>query len=176
MTTSNNKNNTAEKNEALLNAEKYLDSITYPNLHDFVAEALVEYGTAEKSIEAGKVIDFMMKRLEKKNLLADNNQHAWIEVLVAAALLHNLFYDGTLPSLFMAREKLTPVAHAYELPPQIIMGIFQSIESQLGDSTPVESLVPQGNSPNDIFALACWYVEELNGDKKMPECSAVKRG
>lgn len=152
----------------------YLKKITYPDLQAFTAHAIAGYGSVEQLEEANKVAEFMMSRFRKKHLLDEQNNHAWIEVILSACLIHNLFYDGTLPSLFIARETLTPIARDYDLAPQVIMGVFQAVESQLGDDTPVESLVPQGNSPNDIFALSCWYVEELNGEKKMPQCQPVE--
>ena len=86
------------------------------------------------------------------------------------AYIHNLFYDGTLSSLFEAREKLTPIAQKNEVPINAASMIFQAVEGQLGEDMPVESCQPRGDSPNRIFAWACWFVEEYNGYKILPEC------
>ena len=152
----------------------YLEQIKTPSVHDFTVEAIKTYGDAEKFHEAAKVICVLEAILTKMKQMNENSRPVWVEVLVSAAYLHNLFYDGSLPSIFEAREKLSPIAQKYEVPINATSLIFQAIEGQLGADMPVESCQPQGDSPNSKFAWACWYVEELNGVKPMPECRELK--
>ena len=154
-------------------AGRYFQTIAVPQLKEFVRNAMTEYSSPSKLREANSVILLVLDILKKKRQVSENNRPTWIDVMVAAGLLHNLFYDGTLPSLFMAREKLMPIAKELNVPPQMAVGIFQTIESQLGDDTPVEALIPPGNSPNSVFAMACWLVEERNGKKEMPKCVPI---
>ena len=157
------------------NLGKYIQWMKLSELKKFTEESIEKFGTEKKLQEANSVIDVMMAMLRKKNQIKDdqNNTAAWVELLVSAALIHNLFYDGTLPSLFMAREKLVALAKENKLPVNAIAAIFQAVEAQLGDETPVESCIPNSSSPNALFAQACWFVEELNGNKQMPACQSA---
>jgi hypothetical protein len=139
-------------------------------LRNFVIETLERYGDAIKFDEAEEVIDVMLAMLTKMKQTNREHMPVWVGVMIAAAYIHNLFYDGTLSSLFEAREKLTPIAQKNEVPINAASMIFQAVEGQLGEDMPVESCQPRGDSPNRIFAWACWFVEEYNGYKILPEC------
>ena len=84
-------------------------------------------------------------------------------------MLHNLFYDGTLESLFAARVKLTSIGVKLGIPVAAQEPIWQAIEGQLGESTPIAALRVNPNSPSGILAEACWNVEERNGNKVIPD-------
>ena len=100
--------------------------------------------------------------MKKKNQITEHGSQAFVEILVAASLTHNMFYDGTLPSLFEAREKLTPIADAVKLPENGRDAIFQAIEAQLGDDMPVMACRPIPSTPTELFVWAVWFMKEYN--------------
>lgn len=151
----------------------YLATYTEENLKQFTAESLEKYGSLATIKESEEVIKVMLAMFTKMKQVNEQNRPIWIELLITAAYIHNLFYDGTLESLVRTREKLMPLILKHQVPVNGAAMIFQAVEGQLGEDMPIESCQPRGDSPNRIFAWACWFVEEYNGDKKMPECGAV---
>ena len=151
----------------------YLATYTEKNLKQFTAESLEKYGSLATIKESEEVIKVMLAMFTKMKQVNEQNRPIWIELLITAAYIHNLFYDGTLESLVRTREKLMPLILKHQVPVNGAAMIFQAVEGQLGEDMPIESCQPRGDSPNRIFAWACWFVEEYNGDKKMPECGAV---
>jgi len=131
---------------------------------DFVKAALMEYGTPEKLIEANKVVDVMTGMLRKKKQLPeDNNSIALMyEIMIAAGLVHNLFFDGkSFASLARTRDVLKPVAVECNVPDQYLDTIFEAVEAQLGEDSFNRNLVPGDNTPAGIFAWANWFVKEF---------------
>ena len=161
--------------EELFNGREnnYLATYTEENLKQFTVEALEKYGSLATIKESEEVIKVMLAMFTKMKQVNEQNRPIWVELLITAAYIHNLFYDGTLESLVRTREKLMPLILKYQVPVNGAAMIFQAVEGQLGEDMPIESCQPRGDSPNRIFAWACWFVEEYNGDKKMPECGAV---
>ena len=155
------------------NHDTYLSTFTDPILKSFTVKSLERYGSKKKFKEAEKVINVMIAMFTKMKQTNEQNRPLWVELLMSAAYLHNLFYNGTLVSVFQAREKLMPIAKEVNLPINGASLIFQAIEGQLGEDMPVESCQVKGDSPNRIFAWSCWFVEEYNGNKRMPECQAI---
>lgn len=160
--------------ETLNDNNTYLATIQDKNLKEFAREALLKYGDREKFIEAEKVINVFEAMFTKMKQMNEQNRPIWVDVLRVAAYLHNLFYDGSLVSIFEAREKLMDIAIKNNVPINGCSMIFQAIEAQLAEDMPVESCQVKGDGPNRIFAWACWFVEEYNGAKPMPECRAIK--
>lgn len=149
-------------------AGKYINSISIAGLYDFVKEAMLIYGDTNKLLVANQVTELTEKMLRKKKQINENGAQSFVEVIIVASLLHNMFYDGTVSSLFLTREKLEPLARKHGIPDNYIDAIFQTIEAQLGDDTPVPQCKPIPNSPTELFAWACWFVDELHGNKQMP--------
>ena len=135
----------------------------------FVNEVFKRYPDDKKQEEATKVVNDLMHLLEWKRQIALNNIPVWVEVVIAAALIHNTFYDGTLTGIFKARQELATLATECNVPVNGASLIFQAIESQLGLDMPVESCQPDFDSPKGLLALACWLVKRDNPDYKIPE-------
>ena len=157
--------------QGLLSDEEYsyLSCIKSPQIKNFTLNALNKYGNSDKFIEANAVAEYVDKKLEKNKIKINSSAEVqWIDLLLSATLLHNLFYDGTLHSIFYAREKLTALGIKENLTVEMLEPIFQAIEGQLGEDMPVPSCRVNPNSPSGILAEACWNVEENNGNKKMP--------
>lgn len=147
---------------------QYIEKISDERIKDFVTKSISLYGDTNKLIRANQVAELMIAKFTKgKQYNPDSpQQQAWFELLLAATLLHNLFYDSTLTSLFMAREKLWAYGEEAGLPEQALEPIFQAIEGQLGEDTPVSLCKPGVNSPISVMADCCWFIEELHGRKK----------
>ena len=146
-----------------------INLIKYESIAKFVNEVFKRYPNDKKQEEATKVVNELMRLLEWKRQIAPNNIPVWVEVVIAAALIHNTFYDGTLTGIFKARQELATLATECNVPVNGASLIFQAIESQLGLDMPVESCQPDFDSPKGLLALACWIVKRDNPDYKIPE-------
>lgn len=141
---------------------RYLSTITTSALSKFAQEAVTKYSTEEKLQEANKVISVLKALYTKKGVIRPNCDPYFIELMETAAFVHNLFYDGTWISCFIAREKLTDLAKQYDIKGEHIDHIFTIVEGQLGIGMPVVSARPNPNTPVEDFALCCWIVKELS--------------
>ena len=145
------------ENTVELDTYRYINTLTIKELRSFVVAAIQKYSTTEKLVEANSVIDILMDMLKHKNQLNENGNQSFVEILVAAALLHNVFYDPKeFSTLFKARELLTDLAIEYNMPMNAYYPIFQTIEAQLGDKTPVPACLPVSNGPTELFSWALW--------------------
>ena len=160
-----------EYNELRENTEifSHLDYIAYEPLKTLTEHVIKKYGAKEKLELAKKVIDLHMAFLEFKNQIAGNSRPAWIDLFIAAGYMHNMFYDGSVTSLFKAREEVSSLAKELDIPVNGISMLFSAIEGQFGDKTPVEACIPQEASPNALFAKAVFVVEVYSGIVKLPE-------
>lgn len=154
---------------------KYLDEIQYEPLRELTEKVLLEYSDSYKIGRSYLVIDLMMAMLKHKNQVDTNSRAAWIELLVAAGYMYNLFYDGTVSSLFKAREIISEKMIEYKIPVNGIAVIFSAIEGQFGDQTPVEKCRPNGVSPEELFSWAVFVVDIYHGQYKLPNGSSYKR-
>ena len=142
---------------------EYVDFMQVPELKEFTQRALDEYGTEEKLTEGESVAHVILGLLRKKKMLTEQTHQSFVDVLVSAALLHNLFYDPQdWKTLFSARQKLLPVAQECGVGYNFYSAIFQTIESQLGEDTPVPNCKPIDNSPTELFTYAVWFVKEYD--------------
>lgn len=148
---------------------RFIDQIAYEPLKNLTVQVIKRYGEIEKLALADKVIDLHMAFLKFKNQLSDNSRPAWIDLFVAAGYMHNMFYDGTVTSLFKAREMVSDLAKELGVAVNGISMLFSAIEGQFGDKTPVEACIPQEASPNALFAKAVFVVEIYSGIVKLPE-------
>jgi len=131
----------------------FIDKITSADIQNFVTLSLNEFGSIEKLIEANQVANAVFQLLEKKKLATNIRL---VETLIASALLHNLFYDkDDWTTLFKARQ----ILNTDMISPQISDAVFQTIEAQLGEDSPVLSIAPKPG-PTELFAIAIWTVKE----------------
>lgn len=153
---------TEEQMQAILDSKygRYINAISIEGLYNFVVDCYLQYGDINKLKQANDVIEIVEAMLKKKKQISEHNVQSFVTVIFAAGLLHNMFYDGSITSLFMAREKLEPLAKKHNIPDNYIGALFQTIEAQLGEDTPVPQCKPIPNSPTELFAWACWFVKE----------------
>lgn len=140
---------------------KYLDMIIIEPLKDLTEKALESYSNKNKIEEANKVAELVVAKLKKKKLLTQQTQQTFVDVLLSAALLHNLFYDKEdWTSLFVARKMLEDLNHEYKVPFAMLDALCSTIEGQLGDDTPVPNCTPKPNTPTEMFSECVWIVKE----------------
>jgi hypothetical protein len=140
----------------------FFDMITIDELRRFTMDALNESGTEEKLEEANRVADILMGMLKKKGFLGENSHQSFVDVLLTATLIHNLFYDEEdWTTIYRARRVLEPVAKDMKINQQVTDAIFQTVEAQMGDDTPVPTSRPNPNTPTELFAWAVWFAKEF---------------
>lgn len=140
-----------------------IDFIQIDELRTFTLKALEKHGTVEKLKEANQVADLVKGLLIHKRLLDEYTHQSFVDIMLSAALLHNLFYDeNDWTTLFHARRDLTPLAEELKINSQALDALFHTIEGQLGDRTPVTECIPKPGTPTELFSYAVWLNKNRN--------------
>lgn len=145
----------------LLEKEKliYIDKINIKELKDFCKKAINKYGNMEKFKKANKVADVVYQKFEFLNYINKNAQQQFVDITIAAALLHNLFYDkNDISTILVHRTKLKKIENDCNLDNRLSNILYELIECQLGETHPIQKLKPQINSPGYTLAEAVWQV------------------
>ena len=139
----------------------FINKIGFEPIKQYVEDALNTYGDGKPSETAEKVAEVTYALLEDKELVQEHGNQTFVDCLIAAALIHDLFKppagDGFYEDwtyIFQARYLLGNS----ELPKQIQDGIYEAIEAQLGNKTPVIKCRPLPGTPQETFANAVWIV------------------
>lgn len=146
-------------------ANRFLNFIKVDDLRIFAQECL-KHANHEITEYENKVAEIAMNFLIRKELLDQGNHQTYVDALLVASMLHNVYFDEKhiSTSLFKAREEFDHIADnddLYEygaLPEQMREMIWDTIEGQLGDCTPMSKTKPSPNSPQDLFATAVYIV------------------
>ena len=149
------------------NKNRYLEFIKVNDLKIFTEECL-KHANYEISEYENKVAEIAMDFLIRKELLDTVNHQTYVDALIVAAMLHDIYFDEAhlSTSLFKAREEFDYIADKDELyefgalPEQMREMIWDTIEGQLGDCTPMSKTKPSPNSPQDLFATAVYIVRQ----------------
>ena len=147
------------------NIRRFLDFIKVDDLKLFTEECLKKAGYEITEYE-NKVAEIAMDFLIRKELLTPDNHQTYVDALLVAAMLHNIKKKKKhlMTSLFKAREEFDEIAgregiYQYgPLPEQMREMVWDTIEGQLGDCTPMSKTKPSPNSPQDLFATSVWIV------------------
>ncbi len=147
----------AQKEASLL---RNIDFILVDELKQLVELALEEHGLEEKLIQANQVADMIIEKLTYDKLLSEQTHQTFVDIMVSAALLHNLFYkEEDWRTLFDAKFYLEPVAEDLKINHQITETLFHTIQGQLGAKTPVVDCIPKPGTPTEMFANIVWTVK-----------------
>ena len=142
---------------------KIFDMIKIDDLHKFAIDTVNKYGDTYKLDEANDVCDTLVQLLKHKGLLTDNAHQSFVDILLVAGLIHNLFYDEKdFTTLFKARQVLAGTIEGTQINDQIEEAIFATVEGQLGEKSPIAGIKPNPNTPTELFSLAVWMVKEYN--------------
>lgn len=163
---------------------RFLNFIKVDDLRTFARECLKKANHEITEYE-NKVAEIAMDLLIRKELLSPDNHQTYVDALLVAAMLHDIYFDEEKmsTSLFKAREEFDEIADMDELyeygaiPEQFREMVWDTIEGQLGDCTPMAKTKPSPNSPQDLFATAVfitrlgwkWFFEEVEAEEDKAE-------
>lgn len=141
---------------------KYLDMIKNQDIKDFVVKSLNLYESEEvfkeKLQDANGVAEWLVFLLKDDKILSEGANAYFVELLMAAALIHNIDYsygEEDWTKIFNPRKRTEKFATEFNLMGNTIDAIYQAVEGQLGKNNPNKLLHPNPNSPTAHFALAC---------------------
>ena len=139
--------------------DRYINLIKNEHVRNFTKDCL-EYAGYEITDYENKIAEVLLDTLIKKELLSADNHQALVDMLLASTFLHNVYFDenNIAPSLMMARANFDHIADKYEMPETIREPIWDAIEGQLGDLTPMLKTKPSPNTPQDMLATCIWIV------------------
>lgn len=142
--------------------ETKLEDLRTPEIREFVIRSLQTYGTEEKFNESVELNKILKKYLIYKRIANPNMYLTMHEVLVIAAFTYNLFYkEDDITTLFKARKELMPLVIECRVPHSFIEPLFQTIEGQLGDNTPMTNCIPKPTTPSEMFANCIWFMKNI---------------
>lgn len=151
-----------------ISSRKFVDTIVAQEIKDFTEKALEAYGTQEKLKVSNKVCDVLYQMLVKRKFAGGNQHEVHVDILLSAALLHNLFFDPKdWTTLYDARQQLNDLAVDCGLRGGLIDLIFDTVESQMGEDTPVVGSKPKPNTPQEFFSNAVWFVTEYRDEEEI---------
>ncbi len=137
-----------------------IDFIVMDEIREFVLTSLEKFGTIEKLIEANVIVDVLKDLLVKKKLLSEQSHQSFVDVMVGAALLHNLFYKKEdWRTLLDARYYLESIGEESKVNPMMLNALFSTIEAQEGEDCPITELIPKPGTPTELFAYTAWFVK-----------------
>lgn len=144
---------------------RILNEIENNALKAFVSDFLIEYSNDTKIKEANKTGDVIIKLLKYKNFWDAPVRPAFIDALLAASLLYNIFYDeNDLTTLFKLRKVIKDMdlrKEGIEFLANLDI-VIQITEGQLGEQTPIPLCKPNEVSPGGLFAQAVWISKNFN--------------
>lgn len=148
-----------------------VDLIREQSLYDYAIKLTAEYGTEEKEVAAGEVTKWLLFLLKNDGLLTENSHQLFIDVLLVASIAHNLTYnygEDDYTKLFKTRQLLEGLNKdlGYLVPQTYLESVCQAYEGQLGKDHPMVLLIPNPNSPQSHFSLACSLYYKTNNTIK----------
>lgn len=145
------------------NKDRFLDFIKVEDMKNFIKDCIAhaEYEVTEYD---HKVAEVLLDTMIKKELLSKDNHQSITDILLAGAYLHNIYFDEQqiATSLFRARLEFDPIAEKYGFPEQVREMVWDAIEGQLGDLTPISKVKPSPNTPQDMLANCIWIVRNAS--------------
>lgn len=145
--------------------KRFIDFIKVPDLRLF-CEKCMEKANAKPNEYNNLVAEFVLDLMIRKELLTPENHQTYVDALLIASMLFNIYYNDNnkdeVDQLFRARREFDEIADGdfYEhgpLPEQMREMIWDTIEGQLGDCTPMAKTKPSPNTPQDLFATAIFF-------------------
>ena len=112
-----------------------------------------------------KLIQLLLESLINRKILTEDMHSSAVDLVIAAALLHNVYVDKEHPytSLFKAREEFLPLLDKGDfrkIPRALIEIVFETIEKQFGEQAPLKEMIPPNGTVTDLFANCVWLVRE----------------
>lgn len=151
------------------NVNRYIDFIQVEDLKLF-CEKCMEKANVKVNDYNNLVSEFVLDLMIRKELLTRDNHQTYVDALLIAAQLFNIYYNennrNEVDQLFRARREFDEIANldCYKygpLPEQMREMVWDTIEGQLGDCTPMSKTKPSPNTPQDLFATAIFMADRL---------------
>ena len=149
------------------NERRFIEFIKVDDLRLF-CEKCMEKAKVSISEYNNLVAEYMLDLMIRKELLTPENHQTYVDALLIAAQLFNIYYNefnkDEIHELFRARKEFDEIADldCYEygpIPEQFREMVWDTIEGQLGDCTPMAKTKPSPNTPQDLFATAIFMVD-----------------
>jgi hypothetical protein len=146
---------------------KMIDMIKDPIIKEAIENLLNKDDIdALKAEYAEEVAYWSYKLLEEKHLISNGTQQAFVDLIISAALIHNLFVNeedkiNAPYQVFEARKNLTEYFNEHKLTSEFSNYIFTIIESQFGEDSPIPCVRPNRDTPQAIIAEAKFIVDHL---------------
>lgn len=149
------------------NERRFIEFIKVDDLRLF-CEKCMEKAKVSISEYNNLVAEYMLDLMIRKELLTPENHQTYVDALLIAAQLFNVYYNefnrDEIHELFRARKEFDEIADldCYEygpIPEQFREMVWDTIEGQLGDCTPMAKTKPSPNTPQDLFATAIFMVD-----------------
>jgi hypothetical protein len=144
---------------------KYFNFIQVQDLKDFIIKCYEKAGkdindTSYESLVCKILIDHLIRR----GLLDTQAHQNFVDLLLTSAFLHNLYFneEDMICSLLKARAELDEIAQEMNIPDQIREAIWQGVEEQLGDATPVKKLKPSPNTPQELLSECVFIARNIH--------------
>ena len=141
-------------------ADEYLSQIRMPELQNAIVDLINKYAEPQMLRDAVEVIKTVIFLMKEDKIINDGPTSVVVDLQIATGFLHNLFYkynDDSFGNVFKLREVIAD----YDLAPNMIDPICQSIECQLGKNSPNKLLIPGATTPSAQFALACSFYYKI---------------
>lgn len=161
-----------------LQESKHYESIKHEGLKELIVELYESALTCELAPDkdvysvvekADKELDVVMKMLEDSGQYKEGNPRTWVDVIVSAAFIYELFWNEEHPitSLYMPRElimeRMADSLSYCDCDYSILMALFETVECARGCRTKVQKCMPVPNSPQQVLGDAVWYTDNFNG-------------
>lgn len=152
------------------NPNRFIEFIKTPDLRLF-CEKCIEKANKTITLYNNDVAEFVLDLMIRKELLTPSNHQTYVDALLIAAHLFDTYYNPAnreeVCELFRARQEFDEIADldCYEygpIPEQFREMVWDTIEGQLGDCTPMSKTKPSPNTPQDLFATAVFMASKFN--------------
>lgn len=133
-----------------------LNSIEDKTFREFIKEFIGKYSNDQKIIEANKIGDILLALLDRERKIQPGIYERFVDILLGAALIHNIFYDrNDITTLLLLRKTIYEQDIPYDIR-EMIEGAIQICESQDGKFSALQKLIPNEMSMEKLFSEAVW--------------------
>lgn len=147
-----------------------IEEIQDLDIYNLVTKYFNEHEVEETKLNnAIKVYDLLKFILSEESFISYNNRSMYVDVLTAASLFHNLYYEygeEDWCKLFNLRKMLFNFNRTLDRPvgESWIEAICQAVEGQLGNNSPTALMIPPTSSPSRHLAMACSLVYKYDNN------------
>jgi hypothetical protein len=140
---------------------KFVQMIADENMKTFVVRVLQTHGNKELFNKANKVAEVFCAMLSRKKVTNEKSP-GFYNCALSAAMIYNLFYTKSrVSSLLETREYLASAAEELQINENAMETVFEMVEGQLGNDTPIARLAPNPDTPAELFSWAVFFVDRF---------------